>query len=75
MTSRPRVRIERLGVQIPSARLQGPISNTRAALSGIRTAIHREAGFFDQIGSPGGASAVGVLPYGTGYVASYVTGR
>jgi len=29
--------------------------------------------FFGQIGSPGGASNVGPLPYDTDYVASYVT--
>jgi NAD-dependent dihydropyrimidine dehydrogenase PreA subunit len=31
--------------------------------------------FFDQLGSPGGASKTGPLPYDTGYVTSYVTSR
>jgi NAD-dependent dihydropyrimidine dehydrogenase PreA subunit len=31
--------------------------------------------FFDQLGSPGGASKTGPLPYDTGYIASYVTSR
>jgi NAD-dependent dihydropyrimidine dehydrogenase PreA subunit len=31
--------------------------------------------FFDQLGSPGGASNVGPLPYDTDYVASYLTSR
>jgi ferredoxin len=33
------------------------------------------ARFFDQLGSPGGASKTGALPYDTDYVASYVTSR
>ena len=31
--------------------------------------------FFDQLGSPGGASNVGPLPYDTDYVASYPINR
>jgi hypothetical protein len=31
--------------------------------------------FVDQLGSPGGASKTGALPYDTDHVASYVTGR
>ena len=33
------------------------------------------AKFFDKLGSPGGASRTGTLPYDTDYVAGYVTGR
>jgi hypothetical protein len=33
------------------------------------------ARFFDRLGSPGGASNTGALPYDTDHVASYVTGR
>jgi hypothetical protein len=33
------------------------------------------ARFFDQLGSPGGASKTGALPHDTDHVASYVTGR
>jgi hypothetical protein len=33
------------------------------------------AGFFGQLGSPGGASAADVPTYDTGCVASYITGR
>ncbi len=33
------------------------------------------ARLFDQLGSPGGASKSGPLPYDTDYVANYVTGR
>jgi NAD-dependent dihydropyrimidine dehydrogenase PreA subunit len=31
--------------------------------------------FFDQLGSPGGASRTGPLPYDTDYVTSFVTNR
>jgi hypothetical protein len=31
--------------------------------------------FFDQLGSPGGASSIGPLLYDTDYVASYITTR
>jgi len=33
------------------------------------------ARLFDQLGSPGGASKSGPLPYDTDYIANYVTGR
>jgi hypothetical protein len=40
-----------------------------------RSSPPRTSGFFDQLGSPGGASKTGALPYDTDHVASYVTGR